>query len=114
MSIKRAIQVYPTLKKLANAKQGAQRKKILSDCPCQVYKVLGDIPRNVLKGKIKVPSKNLKRLKLYKKQMRVLAKSKSKAGVKRISNQKGGALLPFLLKPALSLLATIVANKIAK
>ena len=61
-----------------------------------------------------MPPKNLIRHKLHKKQIRALAASKSKAGVKRILNQKGGALLLFLLNPALSLLATIVAGKIAK
>lgn len=113
MAVRDAIQVLPTLKELSRTRQKARRNKILSTCPCKVTKVLSEIAKNILYGHIKVPKKSLKLLKLYKKDLRKLAKQKSSASIKRTLNQKGG-FLPFLIKPALTLLATIAANRLAR
>ena len=47
MTIKRAIEVLPTLRKLAKQKQKAKRKIILKNCPCKVYHVLSDISKKI-------------------------------------------------------------------
>lgn len=113
MSVKQAIEVYPTLKKLAKTKKKNQRKIILSSCPCKVFHVLSEIAKNILKGVIKVPKKKLKALKLYKNDLRKIAKHKNSVKIKKVLIQKGG-FLPLLLKPALTLLASVVASKIMK
>ena len=113
MTIKRAIEVLPTLRKLAKQKQKAKRKIILKNRPCKVYHVLSDISKNILSGKIRVRNDELKKLRLYKSDLRKLAKKNASLRTKKAIVQKGG-FLPFLIKPALTLLATYAATKLAE
>ena len=113
MSVKNAIEVLPTLKKLSKLKNKKARNKILSSCPCRVVTVLSDISRNVLNGSIKVPKTHLHRLRLYKKDLRKLSAKVPTKTRRKVLIQKGG-FLPFLLIPALTLLATYIGQKLAK
>uniref|UniRef100_A0A158P5E7 Uncharacterized protein n=1 Tax=Tetranychus urticae TaxID=32264 RepID=A0A158P5E7_TETUR len=113
MTVKQAVEIYPTLQKLARTKKKTERKSILSSCPCKVFHVLSEIARNILKGVIKVPRHKLKSLKVYKNDLRKIAKQKNSSRIKRTLIQKRG-FLPLLIKPALSLLASIVASKMMK
>lgn len=115
MAVSEAVEVLPILKKISKTKTKAKRNLILNKCPCKVFKVLSEIARNILNGSIKVPPRSMKILRLYKNELRRLAKQTNTIKIKKELTQKGGAVfLPLLLKPALSLLASIVASKIIK
>lgn len=111
MAVKQAVEVVPILKKLSKARQKAKRKAILDKCPCKVYDVITDISRNTLKGNIKMPSKNLKALRQYKNEIRMMSKKIPRRQHKKLLIQKGGALLPLLIPPALTLLDLLIRKR---
>lgn len=111
MTVKHAVEVYPTLQRLAKSRKKNIRKNILSSCPCKVMKVISEIAKNILSGSIQVPKNKLKLLKLYKHDLRTIANQKDTKKIKKILIQKGG-FLPALLKPALTLLASYAASKL--
>lgn len=113
MTVKDAVDVLPYLRKLSKAGPKQKRKKVLMECPCKVFKVIGEIARNILLGHIHVPKKYMTKLRPYKKVLRRLAVRSSMKKKKRLLIQRGG-FLPGLLIPAISLIANIAAKKFIK
>ena len=114
MSAKKAIKCYPCLRLLAHARTHKERTKILSKSPQIIYSVLADIAKQILNGTITVEPSIRAKLSRYKNSIRSLASSSKAIQRKRLINQKGGAILPLLIKPALTALATILANRFSK
>ena len=110
MTVKRAIENYPCLQALAEARTTKQRQKILANSPGCIYAVIIDIAKQILNGTIPVKKKG--QLKRYKNAVRKLT-GKIPVHKKKIINQKGG-FLPLLIKPALTILASLVASKLIK
>lgn len=113
MSVSKAVNVLPLLRKLSKTKQKSSRQKLLQSCPCDVIKVIKAIAKNTLKGHIHLTPKQKQKLKKYKREVRRIAGKLSTNRAKRVLIQKGG-LLPGLLVPAISILANLVANRLAK
>ena len=111
MTIKRAIENYPCLQALAKARTIKQRQKILANSPGCIYAIIIDIAKQILNGTIPVKKKS--QLKRYKNAIRKLTEKIPVHKKKKIINQKGG-FLPLLIKPALTILASLVANKLMK
>ena len=88
-----------TLKKL----KPRIKKAILSDP--QIINAISECVLNLVAGNIQLSSKQKKKLKKYKKDLRILAtKTTSKLRKRKILQQKGGgAFLPFIIPAALSL-----------
>ena len=114
MSVKKAIKCYPCLRQLSQAKSYKQRSQILAKSPQIIYTVLADIAKQILNGRITVDPSIKAKLSRYKNSIRSLASSSKAIQRKRIINQQGGAILPLLIKPALTALATILANRLSK
>lgn len=113
MTVKRAIKYYPCLQALSKAKTAKERKKILAGSPSCIYSIIIDITKQVLQGTIPVHNKHKGRLKRYKKALRKLTDKIPSLHKRKIINQRGG-FLPFLIKPALTILASLVANNLMK
>ena len=113
MSVKRAVKCYSCLRMLAKTKSSLKKKKIISNSPKSIYPVITDIAKQILKGTIPLKPKDKANLKRYKNHLRLLTSKSTLAQRKKIINQKGG-FLPLLIKPALTLLATVAANKLSK
>lgn len=113
MTVKRALKCYSCLRQLAKTKSHIQRRKIISNSPKSIYPVITDIAKQILKGVIPLKPKHKTQLKRYKKDLRLLTGKSTLKQRQNLINQKGG-FLPLLIKPALTLLATIAANKLSK
>ena len=113
MTVRQAVKYYPCLQVLAKAKTTKQRKKILASSPKCIYNVLVDISKQILSGTVPVNSKHKLKLRRYKNVFRKLAGKVSSRDKKHIINQAGG-FLPLLIKPALTILATLAANQLMK
>ena len=100
-----------------HAKTKKQRQACLSHCNDNVTRALIDMIHNLMKGNLRLSSKQKGKLRRYKQQLRFLAKpsSKSLTSKKKYLIQKGG-FLPFLapLIPLLIKAATIAGPLIAK
>lgn len=90
MSVKQALTVLPLLRSLVKT-PAKKRKAIIQKLPEKVLKVISDIAKNTLQGKIHLSPGSLKKIKKYKNDIRSISK-KRKKGLRKIISQKGGAL----------------------
>ena len=109
MTVRQAIKHYPCLQALAKARTTKERQKILADSPTCIYTIIIDIAKQILNGTI--PVKRKSHLRRYKNTIRKLTAKIPSVQKKKIINQKGG-FLPLLIKPALTILASLVASKL--
>lgn len=112
MTIEGVIRCLPELSRIANAKSlNEQRSLILNSPTCIIY-AISEICRNILNGTIHLSETEKAILTKYKSSLRDLAQKQVNLDKrKKKINQIGGAL-PALLIPAITLLGTIIANKI--
>lgn len=100
------------LDKLAKAKP-TERKKILGSASLQLIRSIVECIENVLKGIVKLKNECLKKLKRHKKVLRAVhsvgAKLRDK---KKVIIQSGGAFLPILLTPIISILAEKLLSRL--
>lgn len=82
------------------------RRMILETGNLQLIKAIVECIENVLKGNIPIEESSLKKLKKHKSALRAVLKSPNKLSKKKkVIVQKGGAFLPALLLPVISVLA---------
>src|SRR5688572_8829638 len=87
-----------------NTRRALLNEKEVLHCVCECV-------LNTLNGVVPLSEKRKNNLSAYKKELRLLAnKTISKNKKKRIIVQKGGAFLPMLLTPAISLLSTLLSR----
>ena len=115
MSVKSCVKCLPWLKKLAKAKGTSKRTSVLKKAPKNLIRAIREIVKNILNGKISLKPKHRKLLKRYKNVLRDFSTNvkASLAKQKRFLAQKGG-FLPGLLTPVISILASLVADKLVK
>ena len=108
----------PELQRLAVEKNTKERKLYLKEAKDCVIDAISEIALNCLKGNIPLKNCDFKKLKKYQSIVRELSKISPNNRRRNILIQKGGALFPLLIPPALSLIASIVgkflSNKINK
>lgn len=95
----------PLLSAIANANP-RKRKEMLKSAKFDLIKSIVECIENILKGNFKIKKAILKKLKRYKTVLKKLCSAK--AGWKRkkkVIIQSGGAFLPTLLAPIISVLA---------
>lgn len=82
------------------------RRMILENGNLELIKAIVECIENVLKGNISIEESSFKKLKKYKGVLRKVSKSPNKLSQKKkVIIQKGGAFLPALLIPVISVLA---------
>lgn len=100
------------LDKLAKAKP-TERKKILGSASLQLIRSIVECIENVLKGIVKLKNECLNKLKRHKKVLRAVYLVGSKLRDKqKVIVQSGGAFLPILLTPIISILAEKLLNRL--
>ena len=62
---------------------------------------------NVLHGNLKLKKKQKQKLTKYKKEIRYLVHGKNKLKKKKLVIQRGGAILPWIIGPAISLISSL-------
>lgn len=112
MPSKRIKEHLPLLQYLAKGKPKI-RKAIIEESDSDVMKVLCECAANTINGNVKLPPSHFKKLKRYKKQLRLL--SNKKVGVKQKKKvlQTGG-FLGALLNAVLPTLAGLVGSLFSK
>lgn len=99
------IKNLPVLKTLATASPKF-RRMILENGNLQLIKAIVECIENVLKGNIPIKEACFKKLKNHKSALRAVSKAPNKLShKKKVIIQKGGAFLPALLLPVISVLA---------
>ena len=99
------IKNLPILKTIATVSPKL-RRKILENGNLQLIKAIVECIENVLKGNITLEENSFKKLKKHKASLRKVAKAGNKLSQKKkVIIQKGGAFLPALLLPVISVLA---------
>lgn len=99
------IKNLPLLKTLASASPKL-RHMILEKGNLQLIKAIVECIENVLKGNIPIEAASFKKLKKHKSALRAVSKTPNKLSQKKkVIIQKGGAFLPALLLPVISVLA---------
>lgn len=102
----------PALRILASAPPKL-RRIILENGNLQLIKAIVECIENVLKGNIPIEEGYLKKLKKHKTALRAVTKSSNKlSGKKKVIIQKGGAFLPALLVPVITVLAEKLLQKL--
>jgi hypothetical protein len=101
------------LKILAKATR-RKRTKIISQCNADLICCLSECCLNVIKGNVPLKPDDKKRLNRHRKLVRLLAKKKPSLTRKRtLLLQKGGAL-PALLIPVLTVVGSLLLEKLTK
>lgn len=99
------IKHLPTLQELATTTSN-KRRKILQVASLQLIKSIVECIENVLKGNVTLKKKCVDKLKKYKTILRKIKNSGKKLKEKKnIIVQNGGAFLPALLAPVITVLA---------
>lgn len=99
------IKNLPALKTLVSASPKL-RRTILENGSLQLIKAIVECIENVLKGNIPIQEKTFKALKKHKNTLRAVSKAPNKLSQKKkVIIQKGGAFLPSLLIPVITVLA---------
>lgn len=99
------IKNLPILKAIATSPPKL-RRTILENGNLQVIKAIVEVIENVLKGNITLEESSFKKLKKHKSALRAISNAPNKlAHKKKVIIQKGGALLPSLLIPVITVLA---------
>lgn len=99
------IKNLPVLKTLATAPPKL-RRMILENGNLQLVKAIVECIENVLKGNITLEEPSLKKLKKHKNALRAVSKTPNKLSQKKkVIIQRGGAFLPALLLPVITVLA---------
>lgn len=99
------IKNLPALKTLALAPPKL-RRLILESGNLQLIKAIVECIENVLKGNIPIEEGSFKKLKKHKSALRAVSNSPNKLShKKKVIIQKGGAFLPALLLPVITVLA---------
>lgn len=89
------------------------RRKILETGSLQLIKAIVECIENVLKGNIAIEESELKKLKKHKSTLRAVSKAPNKLSQKKkVIIQKGGAFLPALLIPVITVLAEKLLQKL--
>lgn len=106
------IKNIPLLKILSSAPPKL-RRKILETGNLQLIKAIVECIENVLKGNIAIEESGFKKLKKHKSALRAVSKAPNKLSQKKkVIIQKGGAFLPALLIPVITVLAEKLLQKI--
>lgn len=106
------IKNLPGLRILASAPPKL-RRMILENGNLQLIKAIVECIENVLKGNIPIEESSLKKLKKHKSALGAVSKSPNKLSKKKnVIIQKGGAFLPALLVPVITVLAEKLLQKL--
>lgn len=99
------IKNLPVLKTLVSAPPKL-RRMILENGNLQLIKAIVECIENVLKGNIPIEEGSFRKLKKHRAALRAVSKSPNKLShKKKVIIQKGGAFLPALLLPVITVLA---------
>jgi lipoate synthase len=90
----------------------AARRKLIKNCDKQLIDCFCECCKNVLKGNVELNSRQLKRLRREKNNLRALALKKTSLKKKRKILQKGG-FLGALIPPVLSVLGSLFGGLIS-
>jgi hypothetical protein len=90
------------------------RKAIIQKAPNELIKALAELALNTLAGHIDLARKDKQKLYPYRHQIRALASKQIPLAKKRKQCCQKGGFLPALIGPALSVLAAILGEFIAK
>ena len=85
-------------------------KSVIKEAPADLLRALCKCALNVLKGNVKLTSRQLSKLKRYKNGLRVLANKKTSNKKRRDVLQKGG-FLSALLTPVLGILGGLLGSR---
>src|SRR5260370_15537501 len=111
----RVVKCSKELDRIAKAKTPSERKILLSNAKDCVIDAISEIAKNCLSGNIPLSLCDFKNLEKYKKVLRFLSSQTPINKRRKIcASPQTGGFLPFLIPPALSLLATVLGNYINK
>ena len=91
------------------------RKKMIQESPKEVIDCVGECCINLIKGNVRLTNAQKNQLRARKQHIRLLSSKQVPLDTKKkIINQKGGALLGFLLKPLIAPIIGSVLGEIIK
>ena len=100
---------FASLKVLQKAKI-KQRKALLTNANTDLVLCIAEIVHNLLKGNVKVGSKQRSQLKRYKKVLRRLANKGTSTKLKKKLLIQQGGFLSALLGPAIGIIGSLLGN----
>ena len=113
--VKNILNCAEELHQLAKIRNGAKIRKKIAEVRDCVINAISELADNCLRGNIPLKKSGFKKLSLFKKLLRKLRrKTKVKTRRNLLIQQGGFAILPLLIPPALSLLASVVGSAINK
>lgn len=103
-------QYMPTLKRITRMSERARRSYVKS-CNKELMDCFSECAKNVLKGNVKLSSRQFGKLQREKKNVRALASKRTPLKRKRKIVQRGG-FIGALLMPAIATLGGILMNRL--
>lgn len=90
------------------------RKSLLSGAPPEIIQILGECALNILQGTVTLNKEEKTKLRKHKYDLRKMANSQVSQKTKKKIIQKGGTLIPALLKPVLKAVIPMLASQIVR
>ena len=90
------------------------RKSLLSGAPPEIIHLLGECALNILKGTVTLTKKEKTELRKHKKNLGKLANPSVSNKTKKKVVQKGGSMVPVMIKPVLKAIIPMLADQLVK
>ena len=90
------------------------RKDLLKGAPPEIIQLLGECALNILKGTVTLTREEKTVLRKHKKNLRKLANPKVSNKTKKKVVQKGGSMVPAMIKPVLKAVIPMLADQLVK
>ena len=90
------------------------RKELLKGAPPEIIHLLGECALNILQGTVVLTREEKSKLRKHKTNLRKLANPATSNKTKKQVIQKGGAMIPALLKPVIKAVIPIIADQLVK
>ena len=113
LKFNKVLNCAPVLDKITKTKNSKLRNKYLKDANDCVIDAISEIAKNCLTGNVPLKTCDFKQLSKYQKLLRKLSKKSPVVKRRNLIIQSGG-FIPFLIPPALSLIASVVGELIGK
>ena len=111
--LRNIVECVAELERLSKAR-GKKRTKYIDEAKSCVINAISEIAKNCLCGNIPLETCDFAKLKRYQGVLRTISKKKISVKKRKEQINQSGGFLPFLIPPALSLIAGLVGDQLRK
>lgn len=111
---KNILKCVKELDEISQTNNTKRRKKLIKEAKNCVIDSISEIAKNCLTGNVPLKNCDFKKLSKYKKVLRKLSQKSPNSRRRKLLQQTGGTLLPSLIIPALTFVASIIGDAIRK